>query len=87
MKSMGGKKAASNTKPAVYPGWGGGRQPRQCQRIWGILVTLAAGRTGRPRLAVTQIDSGLARELDCVESWAVARNGSSTQRGSFQKGN
>ena len=41
------------------------------QIIWGILVTPGTG-SGGPRLAVTQVGSGLARRLDCVESQAAA---------------
>ena len=38
------------------------------------------------QLDMTQIDSGLARGLDCVESQAVAWSGSGTQRGFFKRG-
>ena len=86
-KVRGGWAAASCVQPAVYRGWGGGCWLGHCQRIWGILVTPGAGRGGGPRLAMTQMDSGLARRLHCVESRDVAPSSSGTRETFFQKGN
>ena len=85
--TVGGKKATAQIQPAMYPGLGSGHQLRQHQRIWEILVVPGSGRGGGPQLAVTQIDSGLARELECMESQALALSSRGTQRDFFQQGN
>ena len=43
-------------------------------------MTPRARREGGPWLAVTQIVSGLATELECVESWEAAQSSSGPQR-------
>ena len=57
-------------------------------REWGrILVVPGTERRGGLWLALSEIDSGGARELECVESPTVAQSGRAAQRDFFQKGN
>ena len=64
----GGKSQQPHTQLAEHPRWGSGPQPGQCQIVEGILGAARSGRRGGLWLAMTEIDSGLARELECVES-------------------
>ena len=48
-------------------------------------MTPRARRRDELRLVVTQIDSGLVRELDCVESRALVRSGRWHPRGLLKK--
>ena len=72
--------ACRHTQLAVHANWGDSFRLGQCQRVGRILVVPRAGRRGGLGLAMTEIDSGLARELECVESQAVALRGSRAQR-------
>ena len=51
----------------------------------GSQVTPGDGRREGPQLAVTQILPGLVRELVCVESWVLVRNGLPQIRGIHSK--
>ena len=68
VKSLGVKiMACRHTQLAVHANWGDSFRLGQCQRVGRILVVPRAGRRGGLGLAMTEIDSGLARELECVE--------------------
>ena len=84
---MGGEKGSNHTHSWRHTQAGVEVAGLDSARERGILAVTGAGRTGGPRLAVTQTDSGLARGLECVETWSGAQRGSSTNKDFFQKGN
>ena len=63
-----------------------GAAPEAAPENLGSWVTPAAGRRDGPQVAMTQIDSGLVRELDSVESRALVRSGSGTKGTVFERG-
>lgn len=60
--------------------------PESVHRQW-ILAAPGSWGRGGPQLAMTEIDSWLAKELNCVETQAVTSSSSSAQRDIFQMEN
>ena len=80
------KRQTDTHKVGGAPGWGSSCWPGECQRVGGILAP-GVRRRGGLRLAVFEIESGLARELEGLKSRAMALSGSRAQRDFFEKGN
>ena len=83
---VGGEGMQAYTQLAVHRICGCGCWLGQCQRVGWSLTAPGAGRRGGPRLAMSEIDSGLPKELENVESQAEVLNGIGAQRDFFSKG-
>ena len=73
------------TQLPVYPSWGSSHWLGSA-RVWGILVAPGAGRRGELPLAVTQIDSGLARELGVCRKLGSGSEQQQCPKRLFKKG-